>query len=119
MREKMGGQGKPDIIAIGCPHASLSEIGEVAARVKGKKLKTKLWVCTARKTKEAADKAGFTRAIEQAGGNVVADTCMVVCPLEEMGFSHAACNSGKAAKYLTNMFKRKVVYGDIGDIVCE
>jgi hypothetical protein len=87
--------------------------------VKGKKLATKLWVCTARKTKEAADKAGFTRVIEEAGGNVVADTCMVVCPLEEMGIKHAACNSGKAAKYLTNMFKRKVVYGDVEDIVCE
>ena len=118
-REKMSGDGKPDIVAIGCPHASLSEIEEVAVKVRGKKLATKLWVCTARKTKEAADKAGFTQAIEQAGGNVVADTCMVVCPLEEMGIKHAACNSGKAAKYLTNMFKRKVVYGDVGDIICE
>ena len=119
MREKMGGDGIPDIVAIGCPHASLAEIEEVAARVKGKTLRTKLWVCTARKTKEAADKAGFTRAIEQAGGNVVADTCMVVCPLEQMGITHAACNSGKAAKYLTNMFKKKVVYGDVDDIICE
>ena len=119
MRAKMGGEGKPDIIAIGCPHASLAEIEEVAAKVRGKKLSTKLWVCTARKTKEAADKAGFTREIEQAGGNVVADTCMVVCPLEEMGITHAACNSGKAAKYLTNMFKKKVVYGDVEDIVCK
>jgi len=119
MREKMGGDGEPDIIAIGCPHASLQEIEEVAAKVRGKKLKTKLWVCTARKTKEAADKAGFTAAIEAAGGNVVADTCMVVCPLEEMGMKHAACNSGKAAKYLTNMFKKKVVYGDVEDIICK
>lgn len=118
-REKMGGDGKPDIIAIGCPHASLAEIEEVAAKVRGKKLETRLWVCTARKIKEAADKAGFTREIEAAGGNVVADTCMVVCPLEEMGMKHAACNSGKAAKYLTNMFKRKVVYGDVGDIICK
>jgi predicted aconitase len=118
-RGKIQGEGEPDIIAIGCPHASLSEIEEVAARVRGKKLATKLWVCTARKTKEAADKAGFTREIEQAGGNVVADTCMVVCPLEEMGIRHAACNSGKAAKYLANMFKRKVVYGDVEDIVCK
>lgn len=118
-REKMAGEGKPDIIAIGCPHASLAEIEEVAAKVRGKKLATKLWVCTARKTKEAADKAGFTREIGQAGGHVVADTCMVVCPLEEMGIAHAACNSGKAAKYLTNMFKRKVVYGDVEDIICK
>lgn len=117
-REKMQGDGEPDIIAIGCPHASLSEIEEVAAKVRGKKLKTKLWVCTARKTKEAAEAAGYVKAIEDAGGKVVADTCMVVCPLEEMGIRHAACNSGKAAKYLTNTFRRKVVYGDVEDIVC-
>ena len=120
-REKLGAgsKEKPDIIAIGCPHASLAEIEEVAARVHGKKVGCELWVCTARKTKEAADKAGFTAAIEAAGGHVVADTCMVVCPIEEMGFKTAACNSGKAAKYLASMCKQKVVFGDVEDIICK
>ena len=39
--------------------------------------------------------------------------------MRKMGIRHAACNSGKAAKYLTNMFKKKVVYGDVEDIICE
>ena len=85
--------------------------------MKGKKVGCELWVCTARQTKEKADKAGFTATIELAGGRVVADTCMVVCPLEEMGFHTTACNSGKAAKYLQNLQKQKVVFGDIGDII--
>ena len=120
-RDKLGANSKekPDIITIGCPHASLAEIGEVAARVKGKKLGCELWVCAARKIKEAADKAGFTATIESAGGHVVADTCMVVCPLEQIGFKVAACNSGKAAKYLASMCNQKVVYGDVEDIVCK
>jgi predicted aconitase len=120
-REKLGANSreKPDIIAIGCPHASLAEIEEVAARVRGKKVGCELWVCTARKTKEASDKAGLTAAIEAAGGHVVADTCMVVCPIEEMGFRTAACNSGKAAKYLASMCKQKVVFGDVEDIICK
>ena len=104
-------------MAIGCPHASLDEIKEVASLVKGKKIACKLWVCTARQTKEKADKAGYTATIKQAGGLVVADTCMVVCPLEEMGFHTTACNSGKAAKYLQNLQRQKVVFGDIGDII--
>ncbi len=107
----------PQLIAIGCPHASLAEIEEVADKVKGKKLAHMLWVCTARETKQKADKAGYTSIIEAAGGLVVADTCMVVCPLKEMGFTCTATNSGKAGKYLASMQQQKVVYGDIDDII--
>lgn len=118
-REKLGGneREKPQLVTIGCPHASLDEIREVAEKVRGKKLSCELWVCTARKTKELADKAGYTKAIEAAGGNMVADTCMIVCPLEEMGYSVTGCNSGKCAKYLATSCKQRVVYGDIGDIL--
>jgi predicted aconitase len=107
----------PQLIAIGCPHASLEEIKEIAQKVKGKKLLRKLWVCTAREIKEKADKAGYSKIIESAGGLVVADTCMVVCPLKEIGFSTTACNSAKAAKYLQNLQGQKVAYGDLEDIL--
>ncbi|VVB56503.1 Uncharacterised protein [uncultured archaeon] len=107
----------PQLIAIGCPHASLAEIEEVAHRVKGKKVAHQLWVCTAKETKQKADKAGYTAIIEAAGGLVVADTCMVVCPLKEMGFSCTSTNSGKAGKYLASMQQQKVVYGDVDDII--
>jgi predicted aconitase len=109
----------PQLIAIGCPHASLDEIREVAEKVKGKKVAHQLWVCTAKETKKKSDAAGYTSTIESAGGLVVADTCMVVCPLKEMGFTTTACNSGKAAKYLASLQGQKVVYGDVGDILCK
>lgn len=115
MREKLGMDNAPELVAIGCPHASLDEISEVAHFVKGKKLACSLWVCTARETKEKADKAGYTAFIEAAGGRVVADTCMVVCPIEEMGFGRVAVNSGKAGKYLSA--KEKVRFGDLHDII--
>jgi predicted aconitase len=118
-REKLDSKEKPQLVTIGCPHASIEEIREVAEVVRGKKVACELWVCTARKTKEKADAMGYTKIIQAAGGRVVADTCMVVCPLEEMGFKVTGCNSGKAAKYLTNLCKQKVVYGDVGDIICK
>lgn len=118
MKGRMGTKEKPQLVAIGCPHASLAEIAEVAEKVRGRKVGCQLWVCTARQTKEKADRADYTAIIESAGGHVVADTCMVVCPLEEMGFRVTACNSGKAAKYLVNSCGQKVVYGDAGDIIC-
>ncbi len=107
----------PQLIAIGCPHASLDEIKEVAERVAGRTISNKLWVCTAKETKDKAARLGYVSAIEQAGGLVVADTCMVVCPLKEMGFATTACNSGKAAKYLSSLQGQKVVFGDIEDII--
>lgn len=118
-KEKLGVKEKPELITIGCPHASLEEIREVAELVKGKTLDCDLWVCTARQTKAVADRAGYTGIIEKAGGRVVADTCMVVCPLEEMGYRVTACNSGKAAKYLSSLCKQKVVFGNVGDIICR
>lgn len=117
MKKAMNTGEKPDIVAIGCPHASIDEIKEVASKVRGKKISNQLWVCTARETKQKADKLGYTSAIESAGGLVVADTCMVVCPLKEMGYKCTACNSGKAAKYLANSQSQKVVYGDMEDII--
>ncbi len=118
-KEGLNSGAKPDLITIGCPHASVQEIKEVAELVKGKTLDCDLWVCTARATKKISDRLGYTAAIEKAGGRVVADTCMVVCPLEEMGYRVTGCNSGKAAKYLSSLCKQKVVFGNVGDIICR
>jgi predicted aconitase len=108
---------KPDLVTIGCPHASLDEIREVADLVSKKKPTCEFWVCTSRRLKQDADRLGYGKAIEGAGGLVVADTCMVVCPLEEMGHVVTGTNSGKAAAYLPNLCKQKVAFGDLEDIL--
>ncbi len=108
---------KPDLVTIGCPHASLKEIKEVAGLVAKRKPTCEFWVCTSRKTKEEADRLGYGKIISAAGGRVVADTCMVVCPLERMGYSVTGTNSGKAAAYLPNLCKQKVAFGDLEDIL--
>lgn len=108
---------KPDLVTIGCPHASIEEIGDIAAMVGKKRPTCEFWVCTSRKIAEEAARLGYRAAIEAAGGLVVADTCMVVCPLEEMGYAVTGTNSGKAAAYLPNLCKQKVAFGDIEDIL--
>lgn len=116
-RAKISIDAHPDLIALGCPHASLVEIKLAAELVRGKKLQSKFWVCTAREIKEKADKLGYSKVIADAGGQVLADTCMVVCPIEEMGYKITAVNSGKAAKYLPGFNKQKVVFGDLEEIL--
>ena len=108
---------EPDLICLGCPHASLEEIKQVAGIVQGKTIKNKLWICTSVSVKATADRMGYTRMIEDAGGNVVCDTCMVVAPIEEMGFEVIGVNSAKAANYVPSMCGLDVVYNDVENLI--
>ncbi|MCJ7719869.1 MAG: aconitase X catalytic domain-containing protein [Candidatus Hadarchaeum sp.] len=107
----------PDIVILGCPHASLKEIAELAGKLEGKRLKKPVWICTARATKEVAGRMGLVEKIEGAGGKVVADTCTVVSPIERMGFKCTAVNSGKAANYLPGFCKQAVVFNNIDELL--
>ena len=88
-----------DLVSLGCPHASLVEIERIADFLDGRRVKSALWITTARHSREAAETAGFVARIEAAGGRVVADTCMVVAPVGELGFRTLATNSAKMAYY--------------------
>lgn len=115
--EKLNTGKEPDIVILGCPHASLREISTLADKLQGKRLKKPVWICTSRVMKEAADRMGFTYVIEKAGGHVVADTCMVVSPIEEMGYKTTGVNSGKAANYLPGFCKQAVVFANINKLI--
>lgn len=113
-REKLStAEGYADLVCLGCPHASLEEIKEVAEVVKGKKIKNELWVCTSINVKAAADRMGYLKTIEEAGGKICCDTCMVVAPIEQMGYEVIGVNSAKAANYVPSMCGLKVIYNDI------
>jgi len=108
-----------DLVTFGCPHASLDEVKEIAALLHGKRLRegVQLWVCTSRAVKDLAGRLGYVGAIEAAGGSVVADTCMVVAPIETMGPKTTATNSGKAAKYLPRFCRQQVVFDSTEEII--
>jgi len=115
--EKLNTGKDPDIIILGCPHASLKEIATLACKLEGKRLRKPLWICTSRITKEAATRMGFTELIEKAGGKVVADTCAVVSPIEQMGYRTTAVDSGKAANYLPGFCRQQVVFKSLDDLL--
>ncbi|MFO7677743.1 MAG: aconitase X catalytic domain-containing protein [Thermoplasmatota archaeon] len=115
--EKLSSGKDPDVVILGCPHASLREISFLADKLKGKHLKKPLWICTSRAMKEVADRMQFTQIIEKAGGHIIADTCMVVSPIEEMGYRITGVNSGKAANYLPGFCKQQVVFANIRDLI--
>jgi hypothetical protein len=88
-----------DFVSIGCPHASLDELSEIARYLTGRHVRAKLWITTARETRSRAEAAGWVQRIESAGGHVVSDTCLVVAPMEALHVKTMATNSAKAAFY--------------------
>lgn len=110
---------KPDIAILGCPHASIREISYLSGLLEGKKLNKPIWICTSRAMKQLADNLGYTEKIEDSGGKIVADTCMVVSPIEDMGYKKTGVNSGKAANYLPGFCKQEVIFRDVKKLVEE
>ncbi len=113
-------RGEPlGLVAIGCPHASVQEIREVAARLKGSRLHDSLhlWVMTAGPTRQMADRMGYTQAITEAGGQVICDTCPILAParalVERFGYRSVATNSAKLAHYAPGQWGLPVYFGDL------
>ncbi|HDQ05683.1 MAG TPA: DUF521 domain-containing protein [Candidatus Bathyarchaeota archaeon] len=89
-----------DFVCIGCPHASIKEIEEIARLLENKTISpnTEFWVATSRSMKQLADNRGYTEVIERAGGKFACDTCMAVAPLKGR-FRAVATTSAKGCYY--------------------
>jgi predicted aconitase len=88
-----------DFVSVGCPHATLADLERIAMLLGGRPIKATLWVTTSREIRSQAEQRGLVTSVEQCGAKVFADTCLVVAPMEEMGFRAMATNSAKAAFY--------------------
>jgi predicted aconitase len=102
-----------DLVWIGCPHASANELAQVVELLAGRPVRTALWVTMAREVRAEAENAGLVEAMELLGGRVVADTCLVVAPVRELGFRCMATPSGKGAYYAPGHSGLGVRYGSL------
>jgi predicted aconitase len=92
-------KGPPDLVAFGCPHASMADLRELASNLSGKKVGVTTWAMTSRVVREKARQDGTARALAKAGVSIVCDTCVVSAPLAELGFTCLATDSAKASVY--------------------
>jgi predicted aconitase len=90
-----------DVIAIGCPHCSATELqrilGLLHAESRGRKVQKEFFIFTARAIKERMP--DVVKRLEEYGVTVICDTCFVVSP----AFEHFRCvitNSGKMFRYV-------------------
>jgi predicted aconitase len=93
---------KVDYVMLGCPHYTIEQIWEAARLIEGRKVHpdSALWIFTPRAIKEIANRNGYTRVIEEAGGKILTDSCSAMSRAVPPGTRVVALDSMKQAHYL-------------------
>lgn len=104
-----------DFVALGCPHCSLNQLAEIARLIEGRKVSGNLhlWVQTNVSVRALAKQLGYVDIIENAGGIVTQDLCVVLSRPEDLGFKSLATNSAKMAFYAPGSNKIPTWYGSV------
>lgn len=108
-----------DVVSIGCPHASLEQMQEVAALVAGRSVRdgVKFFLHTNRSTHDAARMAGVLEPLARAGVQVTTDNCAVVSYDRLPVGTTLATNSTKMALFAKAVSSAAIRYGSVEDCV--
>jgi predicted aconitase len=106
-----------DFILLGCPHASLDQLAQIAYRLEGRRLheSVQLWVMTPRAPATMAARNGYTRAITRAGGYVLTDSCPAMSKAAPPGTKVFATDSAKQAHYLPAILGIEAWFGTLDE----
>jgi predicted aconitase len=116
LAEIADGAAEVDLVCLGCPHASLGELSDLADLFGDRRATVETWICTARPTADAARELGVTDRLEAAGVRVVCDTCFAVAPLDRDGAT-VATDSVKGCYYGRGHNKLRVHVGSVARCV--
>jgi predicted aconitase len=114
-------EGKVDMVFLGCPHATLYEIKEVSRLLGGKRVAegTRLWIMTAHSIRASAERLGYAQIIEESGGELFADGCLLTYYVDvkynesrRPNLERVATDSVKQALGVRKCFGSKVFFGD-------
>ena len=108
-----------DFIMLGCPHAALEQLQQAAALLSGRRVSANchLWIFTSRAVKRAADEAGYSKTIVDAGGLLLTDTCSAFAQALPQGTRVAALDSAKQAHYLPAIMGIQGWFGSTDDCI--
>ena len=102
-----------DYVMLGCPHYTIEQIWEAAQLIEGRKVHANcaLWIFTPRAIKELANRNGYTRIIEAAGGKIMTDSCSAMSRAVPPGTKVVALDSAKQAHYLPAILGLQAWFG--------
>ena len=106
---------QPDLVFLGCPHCSLTEVKRIAQFAEGEKVKagTEFWVCTSCHVRQMASE--YVKKIEGAGGHVLESVCTIVSWTEKLGIKTIMTNSAKTAYYAPTLNKAQTLFAPLQD----
>jgi hypothetical protein len=116
---EIGDSADVDFVLLGCPHASVDQVRQVAAALEGRTLSasTELWIMVPRALREVADRSGYTAVIQRAGGRVLTDSCPAMSRTAPAGTRVFATDSAKQAHYLPAILGIEAWFGTTRECV--
>ncbi len=108
-----------DYVMLGCPHYTIEQIWEAAQLLEGRKIheNSALWIFTPRAIKALADRNGYTKIIEDAGGLIMTDSCSAMSRAVPKGTKVVALDSAKQAHYLPAILGVQAWFGTTAQCV--
>ena len=108
-------------VALGSPHFSPDEFDDLERLITEGALRFTIpfYVCTGRGVLEELQRRDKLAVLEEAGVEIIVDTCVVVTPILPEGGGVLMTNSGKFAHYTPSNTGYDVVYGSLEDCVAS
>jgi len=108
-----------DYVMLGCPHYTIEQIWEAARLLEGRKVheNSALWIFTPSAIKALADRNGYTRIIEDAGGLLMTDSCSAMSRAAPKGTKVVALDSAKQAHYLPAILGVQAWFGSTAECI--
>ena len=110
---------EPDLVFVGCPHASIEQLTIFLNLLNGRRVKRRTWIFVSRAVKSQAERIGLIKSLESLGVKVLCDTCPIVAPIRKLGVNSIATNSAKGAWFSRNLNGLKVKLESIEDLAEE
>ena len=112
-------EGKVDLVLIGCPHASFSEIEKLTQLLNRKKIckSVEFWIQTNRGIYSWIKEMGILQKLKTTGIEVITDTCIFAWPLENWNFNLVVTNSAKFANYAPGELNLNVIITDLSGCI--
>ena len=107
------------MVVLGSPHFSLAEFRQLAPLLAGKHVhpNVRFQITSSRAMTLLAKQAGYLLALEDFGGGVTVDTCILASPMLPDSVRMLMTNSAKYAYYAPGMLNTHVAFGSLEDCV--
>jgi predicted aconitase len=108
-----------DIVVLGSPHFSLAEFRRLAPLLQGQRRhpEVQFLVTSNRTMVKLAREAGMLEPLEQFGGKITVDTCIITTPMLADDVEIMMTNSAKYAYYSPGLLDVEVAFGSLEDCV--